>query len=233
MSRGYFITGTDTGIGKTRVTAALLREFGEAGLCVAGYKPVAAGAELIEGRWRNDDAVLLQSLSSGTLAYEAVNPLCLPLPASPHLAADAAGVVVDFDGLVDGGRQLLSQCDAVFAEGAGGWRVPLADDIDVATLAATLAWPVLVVVGMRLGCINHARLTVEAMRRDGVAIVGWVANAIDPDLAFAAEVRDSLQQRLDIPLLADMMPGAVDLQWTAAGIEWRKEILQIVFDSPK
>lgn len=233
MSRGLFITGTDTGIGKTRVTAALLTEFSGAGLRVAGYKPVAAGAEFIDGRWCNDDALLLQVLSCGSPDYELINPLCLPLPVSPHLAAGAVGVVVDLARLVQSGQALLADYDVVVAEGAGGWRVPLADGVDIATLAGALAWPVILVVGLRLGCINHACLTAEAMRADGVIVAGWVANAIDPDLPLAAEVRNTLLQRLDIPLLADMMPGAVDLQWTAAGSQWRKEILQIVFDSPK
>lgn len=233
MSRGLFITGTDTGIGKTRVTAALLADFGNAGLRVVGYKPVAAGAEFIDGCWRNDDALVLQSLSTGSHAYETINPLCLPLPVSPHLAAGAAGVRVELARLMQGGQELLTRCDLVIAEGAGGWRVPLVDAVDVATLAQALAWPVILVVGLRLGCINHARLTAEAMRADGVIVAGWVANAIDPDLPLAPEVRNTLQQRLDIPLLADMMPGAVDLQWTEAGAQWRKEILQIVFDSLK
>ena len=233
MSRGYFITGTDTGIGKTRVTVALLSEFGAAGLRVAGYKPVAAGAELIDGQWCNEDALLLQSLSSGALPYREVNPLCLPLPVSPHLAAQKASVAVDMQALLDGGHELLAQHDVVFAEGAGGWRVPLSAGVDIATLAAALDWPVVLVVGLRLGCINHARLTAEAMRADGVEIAGWIANALDPDLLLREEVRHSLLQCLDIPLLADMMPGAVDLQWSEAGAHWRKEILQIVFDSPK
>lgn len=233
MSHGFFVTGTDTEVGKTWVSCALLRNLCAAGVAAAGYKPVAAGAELTGAGWRNADALQLQAAGTPDLEYAALNPVCLPLPASPHIAAAAAGTSIDIEALVDGAHQLQQRVDVVLVEGAGGWRVPLGDSVDIATLARALGWPVIVVVGMRLGCINHARLTVEAIQADGLPVAGWIANFIDPALGAPADVRQSLVQRLPVPLLAQIAHGAGELHWSEDGLRWHKKILQIVFDSQK
>lgn len=220
MGRGYFVTGTDTGVGKTYVTCSLLRAFAGQGLMVAGYKPVAAGADLKEGLLRNDDAEALMALSTLTVSYEQVNPVCLSTPVSPRIAAALQGYVVDVHELVRGGEGLRQKADLVFAEGAGGWRVPLTDTLLMSDFAQKLSWPVLLVVGLRLGCINHARLTMEAMLADGVQVAGWIASHVDPHLLCADHVLDSLCKLLPAPLLAHSDFQGDDLRWTELGLCW-------------
>jgi dethiobiotin synthetase len=203
--KAFFVTGTDTGVGKTLVSCALLKAASHAGYSTAGMKPVAAGAVATADGWRNEDAVLLQQASSLKLPYATVNPVCLQQPLSPHLAARFENQQVKTDALLEAATQFLG-CGAQFIliEGAGGWRVPLNDEDLLSDFAVDLKLPVILVVGMRLGCLNHALLTAEAIRRDGLALAGWVANSIDPGFACRDENVATLQQKLGAPLLADI-----------------------------
>ncbi|MBA1148702.1 dethiobiotin synthase [Ectothiorhodospiraceae bacterium WFHF3C12] len=201
MSRGVFITGTDTEIGKTAVGAGLLRAMRDAGSRVAGYKPVAAGCEWTPEGWRNEDALSLMAATGGGVDYQAVNPVALPAAIAPHLAAADAGITLDVASLAAGYRRLSDSVDWVLVEGAGGWRVPLNADETLADLARVLRLPVVVVVAIRLGCINHALLTAEAVAADGLPLAGWVANRFDARDATAKRQIDAIAERLAAPLL--------------------------------
>ena len=208
LNRSVFVTGTDTGVGKTRVAAALLRQWAAEGLAVVGLKPVAAGAQFTAAGWRNDDALALADAASLPLPYEAINPCCLPLATAPHLAAAAAGLPIDLASLADQCRAAAQGADRVVIEGAGGWLVPVAEPAvpgesgpTLADLAVALHLPVLLVVGVRLGCLNHALLTAAAIRSSGLPLAGWVGSVIDPDFADAAEYRVALGRRLPAPCL--------------------------------
>lgn len=201
MRRDFFVTGTDTGVGKTLVTAALLRALRESGLEVAGMKPIAAGAVAgPEGR-ANADALLLQSESSVHHPYALVNP-CLFEPAiAPHIAAAESGVAIDTDRIKAAHAELRASADVVIAEGAGGFLVPLDAARSCAELPALLGMDVILVVGLRLGCLNHTLLTAEAIAARGLALAGWIGNAIDPGFARAAANVATLKARLAAPCL--------------------------------
>lgn len=198
---GCFVTGTDTGVGKTLVSAALLHGFARHHRRVVGMKPVAAGLVQREGQWVAEDVLALRAASTVTVPASLDCPVALPDPLSPHLAAARAGRRVAVAELVDAYRDLRWRSDVVLVEGAGGWRVPLNERETLADLAVSLALPVVLVVGLRLGCLNHALLTAEAIRSDGLTLAGWVANAVDPDMACRDENIDTLRQRLAAPLL--------------------------------
>lgn len=197
MGSGYFVTGTDTGAGKTRVSCALLHAFAATGKTVAGMKPVAAGCE--NGAW--PDVELLAAASSISVGREHINPYALVPPIAPHIAASRAGVEIDLEVIRQAYLELRKRADIVIVEGAGGFLVPLNDHEDMAALVQTLDLPVLLVVGMRLGCINHALLTAHAVRAAGLSLAGWVANRIDPEMAAFEENVLALERRLDCPLL--------------------------------
>ncbi|MCB1802939.1 MAG: dethiobiotin synthase [Gammaproteobacteria bacterium] len=201
MSRGLFVTGTDTDCGKTFVAAELIRRIRATGLRVAGFKPVAAGAGLSDGELRNDDALTLMEASGLALPHRAVNPYCLAPPVAPHIAAAEAGVEIRLQPVLDAYRQLLAFSDLVVVEGAGGWAVPLADGFDMADLALGLDLPVLLVVGLRLGCINHARLSEQAILAGGARLVGWVGSQVDPAMPRLGENLDTLGRLLSVPCL--------------------------------
>jgi len=201
MSTGYIVTGTDTGVGKTTVALALMAALQARGLRVAGMKPVAAGGIATPDGFHNDDAVRLQRQSSVSAAYELVNPYVFAPPIAPHLAAAAAGVIMDLDHIKRCYAALAAQTDAVVVEGAGGWRVPLDEQRSMADLVSALDLPVILVVGLRLGCLNHALLTAEAIARSGIRLAGWVANGIDPGFAYRAENVAYLERHLAAPLL--------------------------------
>lgn len=201
MTHGLFITGTDTGCGKTAVAVALIRALRARGLRVAGFKPVAAGAVWRDGEWRNDDALALREAAGSALAYVDVNPYCFAEPVSPHIAASAAGTVVDPERLVAALTRLGTTHDLVVAEGAGGWRVPLGPTLDMADLAARLALPVVLVVGLRLGCLNHARLSAEVIRDSGVPFAGWIGSLVDPGMRYPADNLVTLDDLLPAPCL--------------------------------
>jgi dethiobiotin synthetase len=179
-AHGVFVTGTDTGIGKTLIACAVLDLLGKAGVSTCGFKPVAAGARLTAQGLRNDDAEQLMAHSSVALEYEEINPVVLKEAIAPHIAADHAGVEIRIDALARHYEALTARARHVVVEGAGGWLVPLGGGKSVADLATALGAPVVLVVGLRLGCLNHALLTAEDIRRRGLTLLGWVANSVDP-----------------------------------------------------
>jgi len=182
MRPPLLITGTDTGIGKTRVACALLRALRVRGLRAAGMKPVASGCTRTPEGWRNADALALQAASDPAPAYLDINPYPLPLSTAPQLAARAAGVEVQVDVLDAALARLAAQSDQVVIEGAGGWAAPLADGLEHAQLAQRWQAGVVLVVGLRLGCLNHARLSARAIEADGLHLHGWVGNRIEADV---------------------------------------------------
>lgn len=183
MSQGFFVTGTDTGVGKTLVTAALLRRLRESGIKVAGMKPVAAGAVPGPEGPANKDALLLQSESSVRHPYALVNPWLFTPAIAPHIAAAEASVTIETDRIVRAHAIIRATADVVLAEGAGGFLVPLDARHSFAELPGLLGMDVLLVVGLRLGCLNHALLTVEAIAVRGYELAGWIGNCIDPEFA--------------------------------------------------
>ena len=209
----YFVTGTDTGVGKTRTSCALIHALRRAGHArVVGMKPVAAGCDWVPGvdghpgEWLNEDVAQLRAASSLKVPSAFDNPYALPDAVSPHLAARNEGVVIDI-GHIEASFHALSQhTDAVVVEGAGGFIVPLHEApgqfATSADLATRLRLPVILVVGLRLGCLNHALLTQEAISRRGLTLAGWVANVVDPDMPEQAGNLATLQQQLQAPLLA-------------------------------
>ena len=176
----FYVTGTDTGIGKTVASAALLHALRVRGLRAVGMKPVASGCD---DRGHNEDALALQAASAPRPAYADLNPYALPLPLAPELAARDAGVEIDLATIRAAHARLQAQADAVVVEGVGGWAAPLSASIDQADLVRALDLPVLLVVGLRLGCLNHAYLTMRAIAADGCRLVGWIGNGIDPGMA--------------------------------------------------
>ncbi len=200
MIQGFFICGTDTGIGKTWVTAGLLKAFERQQYRTLALKPVASGCRQLDDGLRNDDALLLMKLATEPLHYHQVNPYALSLPVSPHLAALAEDITIDIEQIEKHFRELYAHADICLIEGVGGWLTPLSDRHTVADLAQVLGLPVILVVGIRLGCLNHALLSFEAMRKR-IEVAGWVANVIDPDCLMAEAVITSLCSRLDAPLL--------------------------------
>ena len=199
--RSYFVTGTDTGVGKTLVSAALLHALAKRHDRVVGMKAVAAGGSMIDGVFVNDDVLALRAASTYRVPAELDNPVRLREPVSPHLAARLDGVRIDIDYIVICHQQLLALADAVVVEGAGGFLVPLSDGLTGADLAVALGLPVVLVVGLRLGCLNHALLTAEAIAARGLTLAGWVANHIDPAMLAQAENIAFLIERLAAPLL--------------------------------
>ena len=197
-----FVTGTDTGVGKTRVSTALLHALAKHHGRVVGMKPVAAGTELINGVQANEDVLALRAASTCAVPPELDNPVLLPDPVSPHIAAARAGVRIDIAHIVDCHRTLATLADAVVVEGAGGFLVPLSTTETGADLAQALSLPVLLVVGLRLGCLNHALLTAEAIRARGLTLAGWVANHVDSAMLAQGDNIAFLQQTLQAPLLA-------------------------------
>ncbi|KTB67291.1 dethiobiotin synthase [Pseudomonas syringae] len=205
MSAAYFITGTDTDAGKTTVAAGLLHAARLAGLSTAAGKPVASGCVMTAQGLRNADALALQAECSVELDYDEVNPLALEPAIAPHLAAREAGVALTVESLLQPMRHILSkQADFTLIEGAGGWRVPLAGERNLSDLAIALKLPVILVVGVRLGCINHAVLTAEAIARDGLQLAGWVANVIDGETSRLEENLATLVERLPAPCLGQV-----------------------------
>lgn len=203
MAEAFFITGTDTGVGKTLIGAALLHAAAARGLRCFGLKPVASGAlRGADGNLRNEDALALLAEASVALSYEAVNPVALEPAIAPHLAAREAGVVLDVDLLATHCRRELARPhDLALVEGAGGWRVPLNARETLADLARELALPVVLVVGLRLGCVNHALLSAEAIARDGLRLAGWVGTQVDTAMERLGDNLDTLRQRIPAPCL--------------------------------
>jgi dethiobiotin synthetase len=196
-----FVTGTDTEIGKTLVSAAILHKLAASGRRACGMKPVAAGAEMIDGELHNEDADMLRAAGNVHLPINITTPFMLKEPAAPHIAAALAGVTIEPVPILAAYTEIHAASDAVVVEGVGGFRVPFNDDFDSADLATQLNLPVILVVGLRLGCISHALLTVEAIVARGLVLAGWVANTVAPDMRFMRENIDALEQRIPAPLL--------------------------------
>ena len=197
----YFITGTDTGIGKTLIASALLHALAHKGLRAAGMKPIAAGAELRAGVWHNDDVDCLAAAANVALPLELTTPYLLREAAAPHIAAAQEGVTIDVAHILACYTRVRGLADAVVVEGVGGFRVPLSEHTDTADLAQQLGLPVIMVVGLRLGCLNHALLTADAIAARGLTLVGWVANVIDLGMSHGMANMDALSARLPAPLL--------------------------------
>ena len=206
----WFITGTDTEIGKTRVSCDLARYLVARGERVAALKPIASGCEETADGLRNDDALALMAAANVPLPYEQVNPYAFKPPMAPHLAAAEAGVEIDPAVAAHAAAQI--EADWLLIEGVGGWSVPLNDDQMLADLAREYTRQVLLVVGLRLGCINHALLTAAQIERDGFELVGWVANQVDPDMLAAEGNFDALLRRMPVPCLGRLQysPQAVE-----------------------
>ncbi|WP_332738569.1 dethiobiotin synthase [Hydrogenophaga sp.] len=198
---GCFVTGTDTGVGKTLVSAALLHALARHHRRVVGMKPVAAGLVAHAGQWVSEDVLALRAASTVAVPAALDNPVALPDAIAPHIAARRAGQAVSVADLLAAHRSLQALADVVVVEGAGGWRVPINEHETLADLARAIGAPVVLVVGVRLGCLNHALLTAEAVRADGLQLAGWVANAIDPTMPCREDNIDTLRQRLPAPLL--------------------------------
>ncbi len=196
-----FVTGTDTEIGKTLISSAILHGLVQAGVKAAGMKPIAAGADMRDGLLHNDDVAQLVAASNVALPRELVVPYLLREPAAPQRAAELEGVVIEEERILAAHARIVDQVDAVVVEGVGGFRVPLSDRFDTADLAQHLGLPVVLVVGLRLGCINHALLTADAIKARGLKLAGWVANLADPRMRHSEANLDALQLRLGAPLL--------------------------------
>lgn len=198
-AHSYYITGTDTGIGKSVASTGLLHVLRARGLRAVGMKPVASGCERTAEGWRNEDALALQQASDPQPAYADINPYALPNPLAPELAAADAGVAIALPAIEAAYARLTAMADAVVVEGVGGWAAPLTATLDQVDVVRALELPVVMVVGLRLGCINHARLTAQAIAADGIALAGWIANDIDPAMARADDNFAILQRVLAAP----------------------------------
>jgi dethiobiotin synthetase len=196
----WFITGTDTDVGKTIVATALLDWLSQQGTA-CGYKPVAAGCECVDGQLKNSDALALQAASRPKPNYSLVNPVALAEPIAPHIAAANKSTVINVGELTQQARDIEKDYQYLVVEGAGGWMVPLNKMQSFADLAVDIGFPVILVVGIRLGCINHALLTASAIKNSGLHLAGWVANCLHPEMPALLENINSIKQRLDAPLL--------------------------------
>jgi dethiobiotin synthetase len=194
-----YVTGTDTGIGKTLASCALLHALRGHGLRVAGMKPVASGCEMIDGQWRNADALALQAAGEPGIAYADINPFALEHPLAPELAARDAGVEVGLPSILAAHARLAESTDALIIEGVGGWAAPLSASLMQADLVRALRLPVLLVVGLRLGCLNHALLSARAIAADGAHLAGWIASHVDPEMERVDDNIAMLRERLPAP----------------------------------
>jgi len=196
MTNAFFLTGTDTEVGKTVASRAILHAAGSANIKMAGYKPVASDSKRTDEGMRNSDALYIQDASVVELDYQEVNPYAFEAAISPHLAAEQEGTVIDFDVLSAGLEHLKSKSEAVLIEGAGGWRVPVSHTDFLSSWVKREKLPVILVVGVKLGCLSHAILTAEAIQNDGLELVGWVANRINPGTENYADIIKMLEQNL-------------------------------------
>lgn len=209
--RGCFVTGTDTGAGKTFASTVLLHAMRRDGAAAVGMKPVASGCERTTEGWRNEDALSLQGASEPRPDYQLVNPYALPEPTAPQIAGALAGVTVELPTLLAAHTALAAQAGGrVLVEGVGGWLAPLADGLEQADLARALGLPVVLVVGLKLGCLNHARLTASAVAADGLVLAGWIGNTVEPPGRHHEAYLGLLRAALPVPCLGVLphAPGA-------------------------
>lgn len=204
MINAFFIAGTDTDVGKTVASKAILQAIASKGFTTIGYKPVAAGCERTEQGLRNSDALHLMKVATQEMPYDDVNPYALELPASPHIAARHENLTIDYKVLSDKLAYLKTKADTVLVEGAGGWRVPVSDTDCLSSWVKQEKLPVVLVVGVKLGCLSHALLTAESIEADGLTIVGWVANRINPGTEHYAEIIEVLESRIRAPKLGEI-----------------------------
>ena len=198
----FFITGTDTGIGKTYISVALLRKFNKLRFSTFGIKPIASGCQMVDGNLYNNDALALQKAASVKLPYEYVNPIALELPIAPHLAAKFSGQILSKNDLAEKINQFFEiPADVFIIEGAGGWFVPLNEEELLSDMVKLLKIPVILVVGMKLGCLNHALLTIKVMNQEKIPLLGWVANCIYPNFLAFDENVETLKARIEVPCL--------------------------------
>lgn len=205
MADSVFITGTDTGIGKTWFTLSLMRLLKERAHKVLGMKPIASGAELENGKLINDDARLIMGACSKEVKYDLINPIIFEPPVSPNIAATMSNEQVELNKIVACYKALESQCEKLVVEGVGGWRVPISEKLSLVDMVKTLKLPVVLVVGLRLGCINHAILTAEAIKKDGLSLIGWVGNYIEQDYLCVDETIMTINSAIDRPCIARML----------------------------
>ncbi|MEQ4923773.1 dethiobiotin synthase [Proteus hauseri] len=201
MTKTWFLTGTDTEVGKTVVSSALLQCAAKQGYKTAGYKPVASGSEWLADGLRNSDALTLQQHSTVALDYQQVNPYCFEAATSPHIVSQKMHQPIDFDFISNGLSQLQQQADWVLVEGAGGWFTPLSDEKFFADWVIAENLAVILTVGIKLGCINHALLTQQAIIQSGLTLAGWVANEVEPAGQYQTDYLATLQRHLHAPLL--------------------------------
>jgi dethiobiotin synthetase len=204
MNVGYFVVGTDTGIGKTHAACALLHALARRHARVCGMKPIASGGVHTPQGFTNEDTIAQSAPSTVRVPPAQDNPILLPEPLSPHLAAARAGTAISLDVILEAVAELRRRTDALVVEGAGGFLVPLSETRTGADLAVAMGLPIVLVVGLRLGCLNHALLTAEAIRARGLVLAGWVANRVDPDFLCPDENLDYLRAHLGAPLWADL-----------------------------
>lgn len=204
--KGVFITGTDTGIGKTYFTLACIHALQAANIKTTAMKPVASGAEGVDGQLRNQDATLIQQALNHDVDYDLINPYAFASPVSPHIAAAEAGLEIDLKIIQQHYRQLTEHAEFAVVESVGGWLAPLSNKQTVADMAKLIGLPVVMVVGVRLGCLNHAMLTAQAIKQSGMKLTAWVANCIEPALASIDEQIDYLSRSLG-------MAPLVKLEW--------------------
>jgi dethiobiotin synthetase len=204
MTKGVFITGTDTGAGKTRFTLTLMEQLKKQDKSVSGMKPIAAGATVKNGKLINEDASLIMQHCSKPTNYELINPVIFELAVAPHIAANLSRKTIDLDEIAACYKQLSSDCENIVVEGIGGWRVPVSNKLSTVDLVRALDVPVILVVALRLGCINHAILTAEAIRDDDINLKGWVSNQLDKDYLFAEKTIGTLKETLACPYIADL-----------------------------
>jgi len=207
MRQGYYVTGTDTGVGKTLVSVCLLHALRAGRGTAVGMKPVASGCAATDAGFRNEDALALQSASEPRPAYDLVNPYALPDATAPQIAAASAGISVTLPPILSAFRALAKTADAIVVEGVGGWLAPLADDLEQAQLAKALELPVILVVGIKLGCLSHARLSEQAIIGDGLRLAGWIGNAVSAEMDFSDEYFVLLRRALQSPCLG-LLPHA-------------------------
>lgn len=211
----FFIAGTDTGIGKTHIAHLLLRMLKREGKSTIALKPISTGGEKTAQGLRNEDACILQDSASQKLKYEEINPFCFPQPIAPHIAAIVNHIDLSVSRVINTCQRILKyEVDFIIIEGVGGWLCPINDYETMADLARALGYSVILVVGMRLGCINHALLTVNSIKTQNISLAGWIANCIDPTMLYLSENIKSLEDLIDAPLL-----GVVPWIPACAGIQ--------------
>lgn len=205
MSQTFFVTGTDTDVGKTVCCKALIQACNQHGLSTLAYKPIAAGCEMLNGQLSNEDARILQEASSVNLGYDAINPIAFEMPIAPHIAAQLENKPIDLQLITQGLNRLQSQdADIIIVEGAGGWRLPLNDKQMLSDWVIEQELAVILVVGMKLGCLNHAILTYQSIINDGLKVVGWIANQLQEDMPFYEQNLSYLTHRIAAPKLGEI-----------------------------